>query len=171
MKQFNALEKEWIKMLAGEDETIILKTMHEIRNSGSVNMLPYVFNLLGTSRKDTVRSFILQFIGDLKTQEAVPFIVGSVDELENTTVFSQFLSACWQSGLDFSAHISRFAEVFARADYQTSLEAFTIIEESLPYAEEELKMKCLLLLKSAQKSISQKKYPLFLELIRTIQNF
>ena len=168
MERFNALEKEWIRMLDSGEDSTILTTLHQIRNSGSVRMLPHVIQLLDKSLKDALVDHILQFLGEVKAQEAVPIMVESLDKMEKTPLYAQFLSACWQTGLDFSPHIPRFVEIFIRSDYQASLEAFTIIEESLHNAGEDIIESCLQQLRTGRNRIGKEKYPLYLELIRTV---
>lgn len=168
MERFNAMEKEWIRMLASGEDAAILTTLHQIRNSGSVRILPHVIHLLEKSLKDTLADHILQFLSEVRAQEAVPIMVESLDKLEKTPFYSRFLSACWQSGLDFSLHIPRFVEIFIRSDYQASLEAFTIIEESLHNADGDIIADCLQLLRTGRNRIGKEKYPLYMELIRTV---
>jgi hypothetical protein len=39
--------------------------------------------------------------------------------------------SCWQSGLDFSDYLHDLARTFLKADYTTSVECMTVIEESI----------------------------------------
>lgn len=169
MERQNVLEKEWVQMLTSMDDGTVLTALHQIRNSGSVRILPYVIDLLKNELKEKLAEHILQFIAEIKTQDAVPVMIESLNDLEKTPYFARYLSACWQSGLDFSTHIIRFTEIFVRSDYETCLEAFTLIEESLYNATEDARIKCLQHVKNANSKIEQEKYPLYQELIRIIQ--
>lgn len=170
MKQPTPTEKEWIRALASEQDSFVLAALHEIRISGSVRMIPYIVDLLVSSHKNAVKNNILNLICDIKTQEAVPYLVESIERLESGDYYPQYIAACWQSGLDFSAYLQIFVNVFIRADYQTALEAFTVIEESLINANDDIKAGCLLQLKSSHDVISGNKQPLYRELIKIIKN-
>jgi len=41
------------------------------------------------------------------------------------------LTICWQSRLDFSGSLDVFFEILVDGDYQTSIEAFTVIESAM----------------------------------------
>jgi len=170
MEKLNALEKEWKGMLDSGDDAAILTALHQIRNSGSVRMLHHIINLLNKKLKPEMSDHVLQFIGEIRVQEAVPVMAEWLDAMEKTPFFSGYLSACWQTGLDFSGHMLHIAKIFVRSDYQTSVEAFTLIEESLYLASEDSRMDCFRHLRETGENIGQEKYPLYLELLRTIQD-
>lgn len=170
MEKFNALEKEWTKMLTSGEDVAVLTALHQIRNSGSVRMLPHVIRLLTNKPDKKLSGQILQFLGEIRSQEAVPVLAEWLDIMEKTPFFAAYLSACWQSGLDFSAHITYIAKIFVKSDYQTSVEAYTLIEESLHLASGDIRTDCLKQLRDAREKIAHEKYPLYLELLETIQN-
>jgi hypothetical protein len=41
------------------------------------------------------------------------------------------VSSCWQSGLNYAAYTSDFADLFISGDYMTAIECFTVIESSV----------------------------------------
>ena len=169
MENFTTIEKAWLASLASDDNERIIQTLHEIRNAGSVKMLPELFKMIHQDTPSVVRNEILNLVGDIKSQEAVPYIAGSIDKLDFGDSLPAFVAACWQSGLDFSKHLRVFAALFIQADYKTALEAFTVIEESLDNASEDEIYQCILFLKDAECMVTDEKLPLFRELRKVIE--
>jgi hypothetical protein len=81
------------------------------------------------------------------------------------------VAGCWQSGLDFSKYLRVFAGLFIQSDYKTALEAFTVIEESLVNADQQIIQDCIHYLKDAECMVSDDKLPLFKELRKVVEGF
>lgn len=169
MENFTTIEKAWLASLTSDDNERIIQTLHEIRNAGSVKLLPELFKMIHTDTPSLVRNEILKLVSDIKNQEAVPYIATSLDKVDFGDYLPAFVAACWQSGLDFSKHLRVFAGLFIQADYKTALEAFTVIEESLDNASEDEIYQCILFLKDAECMVTDEKLPLFRELRKVIE--
>jgi HEAT repeat protein len=170
MEKINAMEKEWIKSLTSLDPIRILPALYEIRNSGSVKLLPVMLKLVNKETNQQVRNEILKLISETKSQEAVPLIVESIENLDFGDYLPNLVAACWQSGLDFSKYLLVFAGIFIRADYISSLESFTLIEESIPNASDTDIYKCKSFLKDAECMVTDEKLPLFRELRKVVES-
>jgi hypothetical protein len=170
MEKYNSIEKEWITSLGGSDPGLILLALHEIRNSGSVKLLPFLFNLINKYADPLVRNEILNLLSEIKSQEAVPLIAASFEKNDFGDYLPAFVAACWQSGLDFSKYLHVFAGLFIQADYITALEAFTVIEESMPNASEPEIYECISFLKDAECMVTDEKLPLFRELRKVVES-
>jgi predicted class III extradiol MEMO1 family dioxygenase len=170
MEKYNSLEKGWITSLESSDPERILTTLHEIRNAGSVKILPILFNLVNKNTDQQIRNEILKLISEMKLQEAVPFIADSFDINDYGDYLPAFIAACWQSGLDFSKHLRIFAGLFIQADYKSALEAFTVIEEAIDNASETEIYECIRFLKDAECMVTDEKLPLFRELRKVIES-
>jgi hypothetical protein len=170
MEKYSRIEKEWKTTLEGSDPACIISTVHEIRNSGSVNILPVLFSLIHKNTDPLVRNEILTLLSEINSQEAVPLIAASLDKLDFGDYLPSFVAACWQSGLDFSKHLRVFAGLFIQADYMTSLEAFTVIEESIPNASDIDITDCIRFLRDAECMVTDDKMPLFRELRKVVES-
>jgi hypothetical protein len=170
MQKYTPIEKEWIIALEGSDPARKITVVHEIRNSGSINMLPALFSLIHKKTAPEVRNEILQLVGEIKSQEAAPIIAASLDKMDFGDYLHAFVAACWQSRLDFSKHLQVFAGLFIQGDYRTALEAFTVIEESIINASDIEIAECIRFLKDAECMITDEKMPLFRELRRVVEN-
>jgi len=171
MEKLNNLEKEWVRSLRNNEPGELLTTIFQIRNSGSVRMIPHLVALLKPGTDPEARKEIFSLLTELKDQQAVPYLM----EAMNGTDFGEFLphlvSACWQSGLDFSAYLPRFVTLFVHSDYMTALEAFTVIEESILHAGEADRINCINQLRDSENVVSDEKLPLYYELCKVLEEF
>ena len=170
MENYNAIEKKWLAVFDGSDSAHILEALYEIRNSGSVKILPVLFKMVNRNTDPAVRNEIIKLISEIKSPDAIPLIAESLDKNDFGDYLPAFVAACWQSGLDFSRHLRVFAGLFIQSDYRTALEAFTVIEESLDNASETEIYECIRFLKDAECMVTDEKLPLFLELRKVVES-
>jgi hypothetical protein len=170
MEKSSPIEKEWIAALGSSDPAHIMTTLYEIRNSGSINILPVLFSMIHKRTDPGVRNEILKFLSEIKSQEAVPLIATSLDKNDFGDYLPAFVAACWQSGLDFSKHLRVFAGLFIQGDYRTALEAFTVIEESIPNASDNDISDFIRFLRDAECMVTDEKLPLFRELRKVVES-
>jgi HEAT repeat protein len=169
MEKYNTTEKEWLSAFESSDSVRIMQCLNEVRDSGSVRILPVLFDLAKNNTDLQIRNEIATLISEIKSTEAVPVIAESLSKHDFGDFLNALVAACWQSGLDFSQHLIVFAELFIRGDYKTALEAFTVIEESLEDASEAEIHKCLQLLKDGECMVTNEKLPLLHELRKVMQ--
>jgi hypothetical protein len=66
---------------------------------------------------------------ELKDQEAQQALIDAIEDDEYKKHRQLLIAACWESGLDFSAHTDVFMELAGDKDAMTSLEAITVLEQ------------------------------------------
>ena len=169
MEKYNSTEKEWIKSLGSTRPELITSTLYEIRNSGSVSMLPFLIELIHSKTDPGVRNGIIELLGEIRNKEAIPILVESLENHAFGEYLPAFVAACWQSGLDFSKHMRVFANLFIHADYITALEAFTVLEESIVNATDSERIECIHWLRDSEYLVSDEKLPLYRELRKVIE--
>ena len=169
VEKLSPIEKEWVAAFEGSDPARMIRTLYEIRNAGSTKILPFLFGFIHRKTDPGVRNEILKLLSEIKSQEAVPLIAASLDKNDFGDYLPAFVAACWQSGLDFSKHLRVFAGLFIQADYRTALEAFTVIEESIPNAAENEIVDCIRFLRDAECIVTDEKLPLFRELRKVVE--
>ncbi len=167
-EKITAQEKEWIRLLESHSPVDVLTAIREIRNKGSITMLPFMFKLLNPSVNEIIRKSVVMVVSEIKVQAAAPIIVDALENMNLGEDYTSIVAACWQSGIDFSSHIPAFIKIFTEADYQTAVEAFSVIEEAILNAGNDMKSKCIRLLKEMNDRISVEKYPLYKELIKVV---
>jgi hypothetical protein len=170
MENFNTIEKGWIASLNSPDVDIALQALYEIRNSGSIRILPVLFGMINSNTNQLVRNEIIKLISEIKSREIVPMIISSFETQDYGDYLPVVVAACWQSGHDFSKHLKVFAGLFIQYDYTTALEAFTVIEESIPNASESEIYECIHFLKEAECMVTDAKLALFKELRKVVES-
>jgi hypothetical protein len=168
MEKLTPQEKAWIGKLESKTPANILTAIREIRHYGNLRMLPYLFKLMQPSTHEIIRKSIIMLIGEIKVQDAASIIVNALEHTDMGEDFSPMVAACWQSGLDFSEHIPAFIKIFVDGNYQAAIEAFSVIEESMLNASDDMQKKCIKLVDDAADRVSQEKYPLFRELVKVV---
>lgn len=168
MENYSLLEKEWINTLKGSDRGRITTTLHEIRNTGSVKILPFLYQLINKNTDPLIRNEILVLLSEIKSQEAVPLIAESLAKNDFGDYLPAVIATCWQSGLNFSKYLRVFAGIFIHADYQSSLEAFTVIEESFAGASDMDIADCHRFLRDSECIVADEKLPLLKELMKVL---
>lgn len=119
-----------IKDLWSEDEKTVLKAIHRLRQTGSIHYIPELLKLLEKSGRENVEKELTRFLADIKDPAISSYLVRGLKDpgLENAR--GNIVSACWQSGMDYSGELDLFIRLFLEGDYRTALECFTVIEES-----------------------------------------
>ncbi len=171
MENYNTIEKSWIASFESSDKVRILKTIYEVRNSGSVKMLPVMLGLINNRTDTEVNLEIIRLVSEMKSPEAVPVLARSFHDNDFGDYQNDLVAACWQSGLDFSNHLNTFVELFVKGDFSTALESFTVIEESLVNATVDQIHSCIHFIKDSESKVSEDKMPLFRELKKVIESY
>jgi hypothetical protein len=65
----------------------------------------------------------------LKRNDAREFLVMLVEEKSQLKHRKALLTACWETGLDFSAYLINFARIVPEADLEECIEIATVIDE------------------------------------------
>jgi HEAT repeat protein len=170
MEKQSSIEKEWAKALDSLEPEKAIHAIYEIRNSGSIKMLQPLIKMIRNEIPLVIRTEILNLLADIKSQDAVPFIADSLETMEFGDQLPALVAACWQSGLDFSKHLPVFAKLFIHSDYLTSLEAFTVLEESFPNATDVARTECVRYLRHSEDLVIDDKLALFRELLKVIES-
>ncbi|MFC2118303.1 hypothetical protein ACFLTI_03375 [Bacteroidota bacterium] len=159
-----------LELLYSSSEDDILKGIEIMRIEGSCKLIPALISVLHHSENNFIRKSISSVLFDLKDKESVPFLIESIRDEENHDELDILVSACWQTGLDFSDHIILFSELFVKEDYIVSIEAYTVIDTH--FIENKLSDKSinqmLEILKPAVSTIALEKKTLLEELIKTL---
>ena len=128
--------REIIGKLFSASDQEVLGVIREIRSSGNPGLIPALIKLYESTASRAVSLAVVALVRDLKSQQAADPLASGVEKIADPAKKRELVAACWQSGLDFSGHLDIFLRIFAGSDYMTALEAFTVIENSLPYLQD-----------------------------------
>lgn len=125
---FSKIEEQLINNLLSTDQQLIIETLEEIKYSGSSKLLPFLIELLHSSKDEGVRLNIYRILSELKHSDSIPIIVAAIKNEKYKNDQEMLIRACWENGLDFTPYISEFVELIIHGNYMTAFEAFTVIE-------------------------------------------
>lgn len=124
-------EKRQISILRSGNTSAIIDTIQEIREKGSITILPELFDLLLGSENDEIIKSCSSLLNDLKNKESVQYLVKALKDEKYEPVRHILVSACWQNGLDYHEEFQLFTEIVLNDNYAAAIEAFTVIESIL----------------------------------------
>lgn len=146
------------RLLSGRDVTVIT-ALKEVRVKGNTAYLPVMFALLNTHPGNDVEKEILNILGSLKVQEAVPVMAAALLEPQLRGIRKKLVEACWQNGLDYKDQLPVFISIIVEEDWETGFEAFTVIENMDPLPRQEIINQSIdMINKSLPETESRKKY-------------
>lgn len=164
-------EKKQISILRSGNVAAIIETIDEIRENGSITILPEIFELMLDTEDDEVMEACTGLLNDLNNEEAVSYIVAALKNQRFRPIRPSLVSSCWQSGLDYHEEVPLFARFLLREDYATAIEAFTVIENSLGDLSDEEIVQLTSTLNSGLQEASDNKKKLIREMITVIREF
>lgn len=128
--QDNKLNELIAKVVNSSDEQVI-SMLNELKDSIDISLAPTLIEMLYSSRSETLKRAVVEYLSNIKQTSAVGIMVNSLKDsfpLKNVTLL---LTACWQSRLDFSSELDIFIDILIDGNYLTAFEAFTVIENSI----------------------------------------
>ena len=141
MHRDNLKTKELLKELTSGKEDKILSAFTAIRIRGNAELLPVIISLVFDEPTGAVRCEALNLLNDLKDKDSVPYIAAELIKHRGKNGFNNLVSSCWQCGLDFSEYLDLFADMVVKDNFETAIEAFTVIEENLHMLDSDRKIK------------------------------
>ncbi len=125
--------KRLAERLFSANDGEVLTVIREIRERGDPSLIEALLKVYDTTSSPGVIHAVAGVIRDMKSQAAVEKLFPALQNISDPERRRELIAACWQSGLDFSRYIGTFLEIFTEADYLTALEAFSVIENALPF--------------------------------------
>lgn len=156
------------KRLEDKNTANVIATLKELKSTGTPKILPLIFDLWATTTSEEIKSYISSMVATLKNKESARYMAEEVQRERLGDYQQDLISACWQSGLDFSQYMNVFAAQFIKGNYQIALESFTVIEESLHNATKVQIESCKEVLIAGVSNIFPEKKPLYTELIKLL---
>jgi hypothetical protein len=124
--------KELEHILSGENFVKITESIKVLRDItpfiGAIGLLVAFYN---KTDNNSVKRLITEFLNDLKDQSSCEEVISEIKKGLKPETLRMLVSSCWQSGLNYSAYVSVFADLFLTGDYLTAIECFTVIESSV----------------------------------------
>ena len=171
MPKFVFKHKKTVEQLYSPKEELAMDAIKTLRNSGDPSVIPYLVDLYVSTDKPKIESALGNFLRDIKDQSAVKALMDAIANPRFDKKLTQLVSFCWQTPLNFSSYLDVFVDITIEKDYQTSIEAFTVVEEALPYTSPSKISNEIQKLKEKITSVPEEKQLLLKELIATMQTY
>ncbi|PKQ64351.1 hypothetical protein BZG02_05910 [Labilibaculum filiforme] len=133
------LRNSIIAGLGSVEDKVILDSINQLREEGKPEDVNILLDLMVSTTSNEIQTTIHQFLADLKSQEAEKFIVEAIRNDKYLAIRKNLVSVCWESSVNFSNSISTFVDLLIEADFETSFEAFTVIENLSEKISDEIK--------------------------------
>lgn len=158
--------KELDRILNKENALKITEAINSLRDEqpfeGAIGLLVSYYD---KSCDSSISNIIEEFFNDIKDSSTCNEIVAEIRKDFREETLRMIVSSCWQSGLDYSDHISDFLDLFLASGYLTAIECFTVIESALPGISETKRNELLCKIRENAKSVTGDKDALTRELI------
>lgn len=122
--------KEILAKLQDSDEGRLIQAVKEIRSTGNSSLLQPLAELALNTRFTNLQLEIFSLMADLKDKKAVGPMIAIASDARFEPIRLKVLTACWESGLDFSKELLVFIDLFNKADLFISIEILTLIENT-----------------------------------------
>lgn len=163
--------KEQIKAIRSGNRITVMDALKEIRKDSSVDILTELFDLLVEQEDEEIIHEVASILNDLKLQESAPILVEALDNPDYESITRILASACWQNGLSYGKYAESFTKLIIKADLETAIEAFTVLEEAVGELEEKERAGLVLSIKHGMIASDEHKKHLLHELIKTIESY
>jgi len=157
-------------VIAINDEQVI-SLIQDFRENGELFIVQPLIEMLYSNRGQVLKNSILEFLRDIKNQDAVTVITQSIQKHIGDKNTTSLISICWQSNLDFSSELPVFIDILCNGDFLTSFEAFTVIENSVGNLSPKDIDLHISSIKSKSKGINAEKQSLVKEMIEIMEKF
>jgi hypothetical protein len=147
------------------DQSIVLKTLSEISFTGKTHYIPVLIEILHSTDNQEVKQAIVKILSELKITNAVPVLVEAINNPNYKAIQEILVRICWENGLNFSPHLSTFVDLAIHADYMTSFEAITVIENSEGEISEEEAQSLIATIKNSIEKVPSERKILLSEII------
>jgi hypothetical protein len=164
------LERQ-VKALRSGNRVSILDALREIRSASNISILPELFELLLDQEDQEITRETASLLNDLKNKEAAPILAEALNKEEFRPIAATLAAACWQNGLSYGKYADTFADLAVTGDFQTALEAFTVLEEAVGELEQVDRLRLSGKIKHGLRQADEHKKLLLRELVRVIETY
>lgn len=116
-----------ISKLQSQNHELVLETIEQLRSSGNLSYLPFLFEILRSSSNTEINSAILKLLADIKHIDIIPQLVTAIQDEKNAEIRKDLVAICWENGLDFCTNLPLFVDLVIDGEFEVAFEAYTVI--------------------------------------------
>ena len=117
---------------------VVISALDSIKKKGNKLYIPLIFELLNSNPEEKIVDEIKKLLETVKDKETVPSFIDAIEDEKYKPVQSIILATCWQNGLDFSNYLPLFVDIVINEAWESSFEAFTIIDNMSHFPEDNI---------------------------------
>lgn len=154
--------------LSSKDNKVVLDSISQLRQEGQIQDLTILFDLLISDAHPNIKESIYKFLWDVKDQNTDKVIIDAILNDKYSSIQKNLVEVCWEASIDFSKFLSTFVDLLIQSNFETSFEAFTVIENITEKISDEMKPEQMAKLKDAIPNASAEKKGIIHEAIHII---
>lgn len=116
-----------ITKLQSKNEELVLETIEQLRSTGNLSYLPFLFEILRSSLNTQIKQAILKLLADIKHIGIIPQLLAAIQDEKNAEIRKDLVSICWENGLDFCTNLPLFVDLVIKEELEVAFEAYTVI--------------------------------------------
>ena len=126
-------EKEIHESLNSCNDTKITDAIQKIIKKDFFVFIPKLATLYVTTQNEDIKRIIADSFYCLKKPDSILHIISVISDKSLVKDNKMLIASCWNTGLDYAPHLEFFTNLVASTEYETAIEAFTVIEEAMHY--------------------------------------
>lgn len=154
-----------LKRLQSANSETVIETIEELRASGKTTDVPVLLDLLLANNDTVVRSKIVALFSNLKDANAIPYLIGAIQDPKFSSVLKELVSTCWENGLDYGNYLPVFVDLLIVGDFMVAFEAYTVITNMTQTIDQAIIDAEIDRIDQAMKSVNSDKKSLMLDVI------
>lgn len=157
-----------INNLLSKNQQVVIDTLDEIREDGTITLLPFLIDLLNASKDEEISKHVYALLCELKQTGSIAIIIDAINNEKYAGIQETLIRTCWENGLDYTPYLSTFVNIVIHGNFMNSFEAFTVIENMEGTLNPEMAEKMVDQLQLALPVATIEKKSLIFDLIRII---
>ena len=164
--QENKKKLELLPLLQSKEPQQVLKSIDKIKASGDTKYIPFLIEKLNSEFNNEVGKNILALLHTIKDEKAVFYYAEALKGGNSKNIQKELLQFCWENGFNLSNYGNVFANLVLTEEYETAIEAFTVLEENIHNFDDSQKKEITTSLKENLGDLDESKKALVAELIK-----
>lgn len=137
--------------LLSADDKLVLEALATVESQGNAKAIRPMLHSLAATKDHAVQQRIMALLFEVKVSDAVPELIGALDEPALRGVRKTILATFWNAGLDVQEHLGTLVSCAIEGDAEECFECLTVIEHQELWPEKAVRT-AILRLKNAAES-------------------
>lgn len=160
--------REWQTRLRSGRDDVIIDSLQQLREEGSKELIKDIAAVFLMNPGEELAMQLCAFFNDLKEQDCAKPHVEFLIENSSFPYRRELIASCWQNALNYSAYLSFFTDIVFKSDYETAIEAFSVIEEDIDQLPAPERLELSKKIESGLKNAENEKKALLQELLSVV---